>query len=191
MVPSRGSTNANPILDIVINEIMYHPIDPNDEYIELYNPTAGAILLQNAQGSWRLDGAVSYTFPTGFSIPSDDCLVVVGFDPVVESSRLDAFKAVYNTGPLVPGVDIVGPWSGDLSNAGERLALERPQVPDLPGDPISWVIVDEVIYGDVAPWPESPDGDGDALQRTYADRYHCGNDPANWQGATPTPGNNP
>jgi hypothetical protein len=189
--PSRNSTNGNPVSSIVIDELMYHPVDSNDEYVELYNPTAGQITLSNAQqGSWRLDGAVSYTFPSGLSIPSGGRLIVVGFDPVMDPAGLNAFIAAYNTGPLTPGVKIVGPWSGDLSNASERLALEKPQAPDLP-DPISWVIVDEVIYADFDPWPQSPDGDGDALQRIFADRYHSGNDPANWQAASPTPGSNP
>jgi len=191
MVPSRDSTNANPILDIVINEIMYHPIDPNDEYIELLNPTAAPILLANGDGGWRLDGAVNWTLPTGVSIPAGGRLIVVGFDPWTETAHLNAFIAAYKTGPLTAGVNIVGPWSGNLSNAGERLALERPQAPDQPGDLISWVIVDEVIYSDFSPWPESPDGDGDALQRKDVDQYHSGNDPNNWKAASPTPGKNP
>jgi len=190
MVPSRDSTNANPILDIVINEIMYHPVDANDEYIELYNPTTGAILLQNAEGAWRLDGAVNWTLPTGISIPAGGRLIIVGFDPWTETAHLNAFIAAYKTGPLTAGVNIIGPWSGDLSNAGERLALERPQAIDQPGDAI-WVIVDEVIYSDFSPWPQSPDGDGDVLQRKYVDQYHSGNDPANWKAASPTPGRNP
>jgi hypothetical protein len=187
MLPSRDAKNTAGIVGVVIDEIMYHPVDPNGEYIELYNPTGTAVVLDNAEGQWRLDGAVNYQFPAGLSIPAGGRLVVVGFDPFVEVARLDAFAAGYGAGTLTPGVNVVGPWSGDLSNRGERIAVEKPQAPDLPGDGVSWIIVDEVIYGDVSPWPQTPDGGGDALQRVHADQTHSGNDPANWTSATPSP----
>jgi hypothetical protein len=189
MIPSRDLTNENPLLHVVVDEIMYHPaLETDDEYIELYNPTASRIFLADAEGSWRLDGAVEYTFGANASIPSGGRLVVVGFDPGMEASRLFAFIAAYNTGPLTAGVDIVGPCLGNLSNAGERIALERPLPPDDPAQQISWGIVEEVIYADVSPWPESADGTGDALQRISSDEYRSGNDPDNWQATTPTPG---
>ncbi len=191
MTPSRDSANNNPFPDVVIDELMYHPVELNEEYIELYNPTAARIYLENAEGTWRLDGAVDYTFPAGTSIRSRGRLIIVGFDPALETTRLNNFIAAYNTPSLTAGVEIVGPCSGNLSNSGERLALERPLAPDQPGQSVCWVIVDEVIYADVPPWPEAADGTGDVLQRVFADQYYSGSDPANWQAALPTPGSKP
>jgi hypothetical protein len=184
---SRDSANNAPIAHVVINEIMYHPVSPDDEYIELYNPTGASVDLYNVNGVWRFDGGVDYEFPGGMSIGAGGKLIVVGFDPAVETARLDAFEAACGTGGLTPGDDIVGPWSGNLSNGGEKVALEKPEAGDLPGDPDFWVIVDEVIYSDVDPWSTSPDGLGDALQRISTDADDSGNDPTNWTGDTPSP----
>jgi hypothetical protein len=167
---------------------MYHPVDPNDEYVELYNPLTTRVDLGPADVAWRLDGAVDFDFPVGLSIPAGGRLVLVGFDPAVETSRLNAFTAAYKAGPLTAGTTIVGPWTGGLSNAGERLALEKSQPGADPNDPVAWVVVDEVIYSDIAPWPTGPDGQGDALQRVYLDQNHAGTDPTNWKPAPPTPG---
>jgi len=189
MTPSRDSANDNPTLNIMVDELMYHPADDtDDEYIELYNPTAGTIYLENSEGSWRLDGAVDYIFAANTSIPAGGRLIIVGFDPAADITRLNAFTTAYKTGPLTAGADIVGPWTGNLSNNGERLALKKPEAPDTPGDPVCWVNVDEVIYADVSPWPEAADGDGYALQRISAEQYHSGNDAGNWEAGLPTPG---
>jgi hypothetical protein len=66
--------------------------------------------------------------------------------------------------------------------------LEKPLRSDQPGDLSLWVIVDEVIYGDYAPWPEAADGEGDSLQRIRASGSYCGNDPENWRSDEPHPG---
>jgi hypothetical protein len=188
LAPSPGVANAGPVLDVMMAELMYHPVEPNEEYVELYNPLTQAVELGTAQVHWRLDGAVNYDFPDGVSLPAGGRLVVVGFDPAVETSRLGAFIAAYRTGPVAAGVQIVGPWSGNLSNRGERLSLEKSQPSDDPNDLTAWVVVDEALYSDVSPWPAGPDGAGAALQRVPLDQSHSGNDPANWQAATPSPG---
>ncbi|MGE5294388.1 MAG: lamin tail domain-containing protein, partial [Solirubrobacterales bacterium] len=188
LTPTQGLPNAGPTSHVVIDELMYHPVDPNEEYIELYNPLGQPISLRDATVAWRLNGAVNYDFSAGTSIPAGGRLVVVGFDPAVETSRLTAFLLAYRPTSAGSVVQIVGPWTGNLSNQGERVALERSLPGDNPVSPIAWAIVDEVIYGDMAPWPASPDGLGDALQRISAGPESSGNDPTDWQAATPTPG---
>ena len=68
------------------------------------------------------------------------------------------------------------------------MAIEKPQYPDALGEDYSWIIVDEVIYGNQDPWPTNANGGGQALQRLSAARH--GNDPGNWTAALATPGLN-
>ena len=128
--------------------------------------------------------------PANSSIPAGGRIVVVGFDPQTEPARLTAFAAAYG-GQFTANVSLFGPWTGNLSNQGERVSLEKPQVSLDPAAGIGCVIMDEVIYSPVAPWPAGTDGTGDALQRQRADETHSGNDPANWHPAAPTPGRAP
>jgi hypothetical protein len=71
--------------------------------------------------------------------------VLVGSRPgLLTATALAAFETAYG---LPPGQTyLLGPYDGKLDNGGERVALERPQAPDVEGDSLSWVIVDEVIY---------------------------------------------
>ncbi len=186
--PSPNTANADPIPHIVISEIMYHPVDSNDEYIELFNPMDAAVSLSEPDSGWRLAGGVDYTFPAGAVLGSGARLVVVAFDPYIETGRLDAFIAAYDKAALAAGVTVFGPWQGDLANSGERVAFEKPLAPEKQDNSLSWEVIDEVVYSDVTPWPTAADGAGQVLQRIGTDASNSGNDPANWQAALPSPG---
>jgi hypothetical protein len=183
LTPTRDTTNMLASDHVVINQLMYHPAptlanpedNTNDEYIVLYNPTDTAIELWNDAGTWRIDGGVDYSFPSNTSIGATDYLTLVSFDPT-NTTAMNAFQDAYS---LTNGqLHILGPYADRLSNDGERIALERPQAPDVEGGDVSWVIVDEVIYSAHPPWPVHVQTNGMALQRAYSDR--SGNDPFNW-----------
>jgi hypothetical protein len=186
---SPGTANIKPALHPVISEFMYHPPDnPTnntlDEYIEILNPAAAPVNLWNEAGTWRVAGGIDFQFPTNTTLAPGACLLMVTFNPA-DSGLKAGFLAKYG---LAEGeVALLGPVSGQLDNRGERIALERPQAGDLPGDPVSWVLVDEVIYFHQQPWPESADGTGRSLQRKHT-RW-SGNDPGNWYASfAPSPG---
>ncbi|HET6428392.1 MAG TPA: lamin tail domain-containing protein, partial [Phycisphaerae bacterium] len=169
-----GAANAGPLVgSVVINEIMYHPADGGDEFIELHNISDEDVKLYDAawpDHTWTLDGAVEYEFPAGVVIPAGGFVVLVG-----EGVAVAAFRAAHG----VPAdVAILGGYSGSLDNAGESVKLYAPGVPDAGTGFYSYVRIDRVRYDDEAPWPEEADGPGPSLARLIAPAY--GNDPVNW-----------
>jgi hypothetical protein len=151
-------TNA-PILvnDVVINELMYHPIteDENDEYVELYNRGADAVNL----GGWTLSDAVSFTFPSNTWLAADHYLVV--------AKSTVQLLAKY---PNLNTANTLGDFSGKLSGKGERLVLTKPdtlQSTNHSGAVTTELIhipVDEVTYGTGGRWPGWADGGGSSLE---------------------------
>ena len=176
---ANGAPKTGPV---TINEIMYHPPDgpggadnTRDEFIELYNPTAGAVDL----GGWRLRGDADYTFPAGTSLAPGAYLLLVSFDPT-NAATLAALRATYS---LTIATPVFGPYSAKLQNDTHNVEIACPVVLDGAAD---YLLVDKVEYRDLAPWPTSPDGTGHSLQRTSSSAI--GNTAANWIGAAPTPG---
>ncbi|MFH0879416.1 MAG: lamin tail domain-containing protein [Lentisphaerota bacterium] len=144
-------TNNRPRLsrDIVINEIMYHPISDNgdDEYIEIYNRGTNNFSLS----SWRFVDGVDFTFPEGTVLLAGNYLVIAK-----NAEHLLSQYAQLNSGNLL------GDYSGSLADGGERVALAKPDDPDLPNE--DFVIVDEVNYSDGGHWGKWSDGGGSSLE---------------------------
>jgi hypothetical protein len=184
-----GASNAGPrVGPVVIDEIMYRPPDfsdfsdnSDDEYIELRNVSTGSVALFDGSDptqTWKLTGGVDFVFPTNRTLGAGESLLLVNFNPT-NATQLAAFRAKYGVGM---GVQIFGPYDGQLNNSGEDVELKKPTtpLPDVPGV-VPFVLVDKVSYGDSAPWPAGADGTGLSLQRLVANAY--GNDPANWVAA--------
>ena len=89
-----------------ISEIMYHPVDPNAEYIELLNIGSEPINLRLVSFT---DG-IDFTFGDVTLDPDAYALVV---------RDIAAFEACY--GDESP---VVGQYAGSLNNAGERIELQ-------------------------------------------------------------------
>ena len=187
---ANGVAEVGPL---VISEVNYHPGTPNAaalalypsltdndlEFIEIANPTASTIDLTD----WRIRGEADYDFTVGTSLAAGAAIVIVSFDPTdpLNANKLAAFEAHYGLGS---GTNIVGDLSASLSNSTGRISLQQPDAPDALGD-IPHVVVDEVVYDDVAPWPDA-DGSGQSLQRD--DFAASGSLVASWIADAPTPG---
>jgi hypothetical protein len=169
-----GATNSGPLVGpVVINEIMYHPEIGFDEFVELKNISPDPVALfdpSQPTNTWKLTG-INYPFPPGITLEPGAYLLLVPID-----------AALFRTRYAVPAsAQILGPYSGNLQDSGERLELKRPGAPTLDAQGqtvIPYITVDEVRYNDKPPWPVSADGEGPSLQRLNSSLY--GNDPTNW-----------
>ncbi len=98
---------VGPVAQILrISEIMYHPVDPNAEYVELTNVGAETVNLNLVQFT---DG-IDFTFPSVDLAPGEFAVVV---------RDVATFEAIH--GNLV---EVLGQYSGSLANAGERIELQ-------------------------------------------------------------------
>jgi hypothetical protein len=115
----------------VISEIMYHPPGAPEnealEWIELHNPETVAADLTGA----RFSSGISYSFPTGTIIPPGGRLVV--------AASVAAFQQAH---PAV--TNVIGGWTGRLSNSGERIRIESST-----GD-----VIHQVEYADEGDWAQ-------------------------------------
>jgi hypothetical protein len=168
-----GALSAAPrIGPVIFNELMYHPADGGNEYIEFLNISTGAVDL----AGWSLEGASGYIFPSNSIIQPQGYLILLATTNITEA----AFRAAQSVPLEVPVLQ----HAFDLQNAGERFTLSKPNDP--PTDPP--IPVDSVRYNDRSPWPTEADGEGPSLERVSSTAY--GNDPLSWRTAADagTPG---
>ena len=190
-----GCSNSAPRTGpIVLSELQYNPrqpsttalaiwpdLDVNDlEYLEIHNPTTADVSLDD----WRIRGGVDLDFDAGLMLPAGETLLVVTFDPVDpdNADRLAAFRTHYG---IDNQVAVTGGFAGQLSNAGERVQLQRPdQSPAGQPDVIPRLSEDEVIYDNLAPWPALIAGQ--SLLRRAPVFY--GSQETSWTASHATPG---
>ena len=189
---NTGAVNPYPkVGPVVIAQIMYRPPDIGtndnslDEFIELRNISAQSVPLYhpvNTSNTWRLRDAVDFNFPQGVSLTAGSRLLLVSFDPAVDTAQLAAFRSKY---AVDAGVPIYGPYSGKLANNDDKVELYKPDSPNITptGEDVPYILADRVHYFDAAPWTPSPDGTGAALLRVSLTGF--GNDPTNWVASVP------
>jgi hypothetical protein len=185
------ANNAYPkVGPVVINEIMYNPPtgNQNEEYIELHNITGAQVTLYRYDKltSWKFTDGIDYTFNPSPTV------TIRAYGYLILARDLTAFTARYGD---IPDIPVLGGYSGRLSNAGERLQIGMPGDIDNLGTR-HYIRIDRVTYSDgwhpddcpggVDNWPTDADGRGKSLWRKVSIDY--GNDVANWEAATPSPG---
>ena len=131
---------------VVINEIQYHPVGSDGEWIELRNLMGVDVDLSG----WRFADGIDYEFPEGTILPGRGYLVVAE----------NPGEAIFN------GITVLGPFQGGISNGGETIELANR----------NGRVMDRVDYNDAAPWPLGPDGSGATLAANSGNRVAMGPD---------------
>src|SRR5437016_10082861 len=127
---------------IVINEIMYHPVVPGAEFVELYNHSPDFTF---ELSNYRFNG-LDYSFSEGVTM-APNTFVVLAKDRGV-------FAATYSG-----SIPIAGEFNAQLDNGGETLTLIKPGA-----TPDQDLVVTRVRYDRDPPWPALADGTGASLQ---------------------------
>ncbi len=129
--PTPGKSNQAAAANVIISEIMFHPPhaapaaeDKRQEWIELFNAGAAPASL----AGWGLSDGAEYVFP--------DVVLNAG-EYLVVAADTSVFLAAH---PEV--TNVVGGWTGWLSNSGERI-----QLVDEAG-----AVINEVRYADEGDW---------------------------------------
>ena len=137
---------------VVFNEIMYHPPtnEAEMEWVELHNQMSVDMDISH----WSLAGGITYAFAERTIVPGNGYLVVAA-----SPATLMAAAGITN---------VLGPFSGRLSNSGETLQLLNN----------NQRVMDSLTYGTDGDWPVAPDGSGVSLAKLNSNGATA--DASNW-----------
>ncbi|MDA3853855.1 MAG: lamin tail domain-containing protein [Bacteroidales bacterium] len=146
---------------LVITEIMYHPIDnEEEEWIEIYNPNSTPVDLS----LWQLkDAGVNnlYVIPQGTTVDANNFYVIC--------HDIQEFKRIYPDVTNVVGSFGDGNMGFKLSNSSDNIFLIND----------ADILEDQVNYSDSNPWTSVADGSGPSLQ--LKDYNLDNNEAINWE----------
>lgn len=156
--------------NIVINELMYHPISGNDDdqYVELFNRSGGPVNL----AGWQLEDGINYKFLSGTILPANGYLVVAK----------NAAHLMTNY-PNLNAANTLGDFSGKLSHKGDRVVLTMPDTTVSTNNGVVQtntihIVMNEVAFGTGGRWGQWSDGDGSSLE--LMDSHSDNRLAANW-----------
>jgi len=158
--PGQENSRYDPLshhTDIVINEIMYHPLsaEPSEMFIELVNIGVEEVSLSG----WELVGDATFHFPSTATILPDEYVVIAADRKWLMTNH---------------NVDkVYGDFQGLTSTGGETVALRTPK----------GVIADYVDFQDNDPWPVLPDGEGPSME--LVNPYDDNDFGRNWADGSP------
>ena len=116
----------DPLRTLVINEVMYHPSSERveEEFVEILNRGDTSFDL----AGWRISGGIDFEFPE-IEIAAGEYLVV--------AADVETFQSLHGN-----QINVVGPWSGRLSNSSDTINLRN----------AADQRIDHVVYADEGDW---------------------------------------
>ena len=132
----------SPVGKVVFNEIQFDPAVAGASFVELFNASTNTAF---DLSSWRVNG-LGYSFPAATILGPREFLILA-------KDRF-VFQSAYGT-----NVVVFDEFPGTLQNDGEMLTLIKPGA-----TPDQDVVIAQVRYDSIAPWPTNTHGTGVSLQ---------------------------
>lgn len=174
--PTAGGSNSGPVLGpVYLSEVHYAP-SGNDafEFVEITNQGGTPVALDQ----WRLRGGLDFDFTTDHSLAPGSSIVIVTFDPAVDTAIASGFRNAFG---IDESVTLIGPATdGPLDNLEGTVRLQMAGAAPEFGQ----ITLDEVRYSSESPWPAA----SGSLSLTRNVSLGFGNFASSWNGAPPTPG---